>query len=45
MVSAVRCPNLILGYKGNKCRGYKWILTLLKPKELVKGLVKKLVKK
>jgi len=44
MASAVRCPNLVLGYKGNRYRGYKWILAFLKPRELVKGLIKKLVK-
>jgi len=44
MASAVRCFNLVLGYKGNKCRGYKRILAFLKPKELVKELIKKLIK-
>ena len=40
MASAVRRFNLVLGYKGNKCRGYKWVLVLLKLKGLIKGLVK-----
>jgi len=44
MAGAVRCPNLVPGYKGNGCRGHKWILVFLKPKELVKGLIKGLVK-
>jgi len=44
MAGAVKCFNLILGYKGNKYKGYKWILVFLKPKGLVKGLIKGLVK-
>jgi len=44
MASAIRYSNLVLGYKGNKCRGYKWILAFLKPRGLVKGLIKGLVK-
>jgi len=44
MASIVRCPNLVLGYKGNRYRGYKWILALLKPRELIKRLLKGLVK-
>jgi len=44
MASAVRCLNLILGYKSNKYKGYKWILALLKPRRLIKGWVKGLVK-
>jgi len=44
IASAVRYPNLVLSYKGNKCKGYKWILALLKPKRLIKKLVKELVK-
>jgi len=44
MASAVRCFNLVLGYNGNKCRGHKWIPALLKPRGLIKRLVKKLVK-
>ena len=44
MASAVKYFNLVLGYKGNKYKGYKWILVLLKPKGLIKRLVKRLVK-
>jgi len=44
MAGAVRCPNLVPGYKGNGCRGYKWIPALLKPRRLVKGLAKGLAK-
>jgi len=44
MASTVRCLNLILGYKGNKYKKYKWILALLKPKGLIKRLIKGLVK-
>jgi len=44
MVSAVKCFNLVLGYKNNKYRGYKWILVFLKPKGLIKRLIKGLVK-
>jgi len=36
MASTVRCVILVLGSKGNGCRGYKWILALLKPRGLVK---------
>jgi len=44
MANAVRRPNLVLGYKGNKYRKHKWILAFLKHKGLIKGLVKGLVK-
>jgi len=44
MANTVKCPNLVLGYKGNKYRGHKWILAFLKPRGLVKGLIKGLVK-
>jgi len=44
MASTVRCPNLVLGYKGNRCRGHKWILAFFKPKGLIKRLIKGLVK-
>ena len=40
MAGAVRRPNLVLGYKGNRYRGHKWILIFLKLRELIKGLVK-----
>jgi len=36
MASIIKCLNLVLNYKGNKRRGYKWILALLKPKGLIK---------
>jgi len=44
MANIIRCPNLVLSYKSNKYRGHKWILALLKPRGLVKELVKGLVK-
>jgi len=44
MASIIRCPNLVLGYKGNKYKRYKRILVFLKLRELVKGLIKELVK-
>jgi len=44
MAGAVRCLNLILGYKSNGYRGHKWILAFLKPKGLIKRLIKGLVK-
>jgi len=44
MASIIRCPNLVLGYKDNKYRRYKWILAFLKPRGLVKKLIKGLVK-
>jgi len=36
MASTVRCVTLVLGSKGNKYKGYKWILAFLKPRRLVK---------
>jgi len=36
MAGTVRCVTLVLGSKGNECRGHKWILALLKPRGLVK---------
>jgi len=45
MASVVKYLNLILGYKGNRYRGYKWILVFLKSRELIKGLIKRLIKK
>jgi len=36
MAGTVRCITLVLGSKGNRCRGYKWILALLKLRGLVK---------
>jgi len=44
MASAVKCPNLVLSYKGNKYRGHKWILAFLKLRGLIKRLIKGLVK-
>ena len=38
MAGIIRCPNSVLGYKGNGYRGYKWILALPK----LKGLIKKI---
>jgi len=40
MASIVRCFNLVLGCKGNKYKGYKWILVFLKLKKLIKELIK-----
>jgi len=40
MASTIRCFNLVLGYKGNGYKGYKWILAPFKLRELVKRLVK-----
>jgi len=36
MDGTVRSPNSVPGYKGNGCRGYKWIPALSKLKGLVK---------
>ena len=41
IVNIVKCFNLVLGYKGNRYKRYKWILVLLK----FKGLIKKINKK
>jgi len=38
MAGIIKCLNLILGYKDNRCRGHKQILALLKPKGLVKKI-------
>jgi len=35
MAGIIKCPNLVLGYKGNKYRGHKWILVLLKLRGLI----------
>jgi len=40
MASIIKCFSLVLGYKGNKYRGYKWILALLKLRGLIKRLIK-----
>ena len=44
MAGTVRCLNSVPGYKGNGYRGHKWIPAFLKPRGLVKGLGKGLVK-
>ena len=36
MASIVKYFKPVLGYKGNECRGYKWILATPKLKGLVK---------
>jgi len=36
MANIIKCFNLVLSYKGNKYKGYKRILVLLKLKELIK---------
>ena len=36
MADTIRCLNLVLGYKDNRCKGYKWILAILKLRGLVK---------
>jgi len=41
MASIVKCFNSVLGYRGNKYKGYKWILAFLKLRKLIKKLVKK----
>jgi len=40
MANTARCFNLVLGYKGNRYKGYKRILVFLKLKKLIKGQVK-----
>jgi len=45
MANIIKYLNLVPGYKGNRCRGYKWILALLKLKELVKKTSKRINKK
>ena len=40
MASTVKCFKLVLGYKGYKYGGYKWILAILKLRGLVKIRVK-----
>jgi len=44
MASAIKCLNLVLGYKGNKYKRYKWILAFFKSRGLIKRLIKELVK-
>jgi len=35
MAYIIRCLSLILNYKINKYKGYKWLLAFLKFKELI----------
>ena len=42
MANIIKCFSLILSYKDNKYKGYKWILIFLKLKKLIKGLIKKI---
>ena len=36
MAYIIRCLSLVLGYKGNKYREYKWVLAFLKYRGLIK---------
>ena len=36
MANIIRYLSLVLGYKGNRYRGHKWILAVLKLRGLVK---------
>jgi len=45
MAYIIKCLNLVLNYKGNKCKEYKWILAFLKLKRLIKNNSKKIKKK
>ena len=45
MASTIKCFKLVLGHKGNKCKGHKWILAILKLRGLVKVRVKTYGKK
>jgi len=36
MACIFRCLSLILGYKGNRRRGYKWVLAFLESRGLIK---------
>jgi len=45
MANTIKCLNSVLGYKGNKYKGYKWILAILKFKGLIKIRVKRQRKK
>ena len=40
MASTIKCFKSVLGYKGNKCRGHKWISAIPKLRGLVKVRVK-----
>jgi hypothetical protein len=41
MVNTIRCSKPVLGHKGNKYKGYKWILAILKLRGLIKIKVKR----
>jgi len=45
MADTIRCLNPVPGYKGNGCRGYKWIPAISKLRGLVKIRVKRQRKK
>ena len=45
MVNTIKNSKSVLSYKGNKYKGYKWILAILKLKGLVKVRVKRQGKK
>ena len=45
MADIIKCLNLVLGYKGNRCKEYKWILAISKLRGLVKIKVKRQRKK
>jgi len=45
MINIVKCPNLVLGYKGNRYREHKWILVFLKLKGLIKKINKRINKR
>ena len=40
MADIIKCLNLVLGYKGNRYKGHKSILAILKLRGLVKIKVK-----
>ena len=40
MTSTIKCFKSVPGYKGNKCKKYKWILAIPKLKGLVKVKIK-----
>ena len=37
MAGIIKCPNLVLGYEGNRHKGHKWILAFLKPRGFKKN--------
>jgi len=42
MANTVKYFNLVLSFKNNGYRGYKWILAFLKLRGLIKRLIKKI---